>query len=410
MYAFNIRTVYILILVAFQLFSAEINANPERADYYDAYSSAEHTFTDVGELPIKNTPWFGPIQVHNNGDQPLNISGHHSLSLDFEVVSIPEPIPPGQAGTVEVIFQPRSVGLLMPRLELTTSAGRIELMLRAQVTSENAWQVLGYAWPQNHYPLSEVKSVVKSADVVMEDLKDPENANTYFLIDPRPAPRFSAAHISDAINLPIHAILQREDWKDKTLVFVDEGSLQNSVYAGILRLRAAGFTESYWLDGGMRGWLAAGGEVEGPVAASGQWAGLYPREIGNSLLREQFVILNAAGESKAEAIRSVFPGQKYLQWRGDYEAVSKDAPILVIATSDNACLNIEPILQDEGFQRVYYLHEGFQNLLKNLNTWNTNPNTRLKLVRAGARNPLGKDLPQAIVDRDCIDCLKRSRR
>lgn len=55
------------------------------------------------------------------------------------------------------------------------------------------------------------------------------------------------------------------------------------------------------------------------------------------------------------------------------------------------------------------MHGGMNRLIRNLKAWSETSWMRFKLIRAGARNPQGKDIPEIIVDRDCIDCIRRLR-
>lgn len=381
----------------------------DRSDFYDAYASAENRYTDIGELPIGQTPWFGPVQLFNSSDEPLTIEGQHSLDLHLEIISVPDVIPPGQAGTIEVLYRPRQVGLLRPRLELSTSQGRQVLLLRAIVTAENAWEVLGYAWPLMPYTLADAEDFMVDAKTLKERIADNPIEPKRLVVDIRTPEQHQNARIPGSLQMALHDLLNRDDWRERDLFVVDEGSAQSSVLSGLLRLREAGF-QVRWVRHGLRGWSAAGGELDGPGAVTGQWAGLYPREVANSLYREQLVIVNAAGADRQKPLEGVFPGRLVVPWRGFPDEFDRDQPLLVVANEDHAYLNIEPVLRDEGFTRVFYLHGGVERLLKNLRAWNEPASTRFKLVRLGARNPRGKDLPETIVDRDCIDCLRNSRR
>lgn len=381
----------------------------DRADFYDSYQSAENEFTDIGELPIDQTPWFGPVQLYNDSDEPLEISGRHSLDLNLEIVTVPDAIPPNSFGTVEVLYQPRNAGLLMPRLELTTSEGRRELLLRAQVTARDSWQILGYAWPSLEYSKSEVESFFTDAADLLKQVEENPNDTNRIIIDPRDLNRFTNAYVPGSVNMTFQDLIQRPHWKSKSIYIIDEGSAQTHVLTSLIRLRKAGFENLYWVQGGLRAWQAAGGDLVGQAAVSGQWAGLYPRDVANSLIREDFTVLNVGGESLASPLRGIFPNQTHIEWRGDYGSLAKDKPILVVADTNEAYLNVEPALSAEGFERVYYLHGGMGRLLKNLKAWSETSGMRFKLVRAGARNPRGKDIPETIVDRNCIDCIRRSR-
>jgi rhodanese-related sulfurtransferase len=386
-------------------------ADSERADFYDNFASAKNAYTDIGKLPIREAPWFGPIQIVNESEEPLRITGHHSLDLNLQIVSLPEEvIPPGSSGTVEVLYQPRSVGLLTPRLELTTNQGRKTALLRAQVTAENDWEVLGLAWPEQHYHIADAEEFLVEAAPIIEAMRQNPHDNQRILIDPRPLEQYQAAYVPGALNLSLNELLNRPHWRERELYFIDEGSLQPDILTMLRRLKDAGYAKLHWIRGGMRGWQAAGGEVVGSIAATGQWAGLYPSELANSLLRNEFTILNAAGDTATEKLQSIMPTYAQLQWGQNLEDLDRETPLLVVATANDSFLNIEPALRDMGFTRVYYLHDGVDRLIKSLQAWNTPHSLRFRLIQAGARNPLGKKLPISLVDRDCIDCLKNSRR
>jgi len=386
-------------------------AETERADFYDPFESAKNAYTDIGELPIRKAPWFGPIQIVNDSEEPLRITGHHSLDLNLQIVSLPEkPIAPGTSGTVEVFYQPRSIGLLTPRLELTTSQGRKSALLRVQVTADNDWEVLGFAWPEQHYRIEDAEAFLVDAVPLIESMRESPHDNQRILIDPRPVEQHQAAYVPGALNLSLHDLMSRPHWRERDLYIIDEGSLQSDTLTSLKRLKDAGFEKLHWIRGGMRGWQAAGGEVVGPIAVTGQWAGLYPSELANSILRNKFTVLNAAGDAAKEKLQAIMPTHAQWQWGDELENLDKGAPLLVVGKTNDSYLNIEPALREKGFTRIYYLHDGVGRLIKSLQAWNTPQSMRFRLVQAGARNPLGKKLPISLVDRDCIDCLQRSRR
>jgi len=91
-----------------------------------------------------------------------------------------------------------------------------------------------------------------------------------FLIDVRQSFDFAKLHIPQSINLPLYLLKTKEFLKQKPVVLLNEGYRFRQLEMEALHLRELGFPRVTILDGGLVGWIAAGGEVEGDRFETGR--------------------------------------------------------------------------------------------------------------------------------------------
>ena len=83
------------------------------------------------------------------------------------------------------------------------------------------------------------------------------------LVDVRQQEIYSSYHMPGAINIQPHAIRAMKSLKQRKLVLVDEGYNFSRMEKLAVKLREAGFKETYILDGGLTSWHKAGGKITG---------------------------------------------------------------------------------------------------------------------------------------------------
>lgn len=97
------------------------------------------------------------------------------------------------------------------------------------------------------------------------------------LIDVRSASAYRKYRIPGSLNIPLYAIRVKPYLKAHEIILLDSGPQLKKLLSGCRQLKAGGF-KVHVLYGGIVGWRAAGGEIEG-MAPSARTPLLAPREF-----------------------------------------------------------------------------------------------------------------------------------
>jgi len=384
------------------------------SERFDPYTSSENGVTFVREFRLENRAWLGPVHFRNTDYEKLEIEGYSTSGNELEVLQMPESLSAGEAGKAVVLFTPRSTGFHSASVLLTTNRGNLRLHLRIRVTAENEWVPLALNWQEmDRFGQKPDRFEVGSAELYTDILENPVDLNR-LLIDPRLGRNHQKGHAEDSIQIPLHQLVHRSEWKDKEIYVLDEGLQSVIVLNELLRLRKAGFESLYWVKGGLNAWESLDAPISAYSGASSSWRAIAPVHLQNSLLRDEMVVVVIGDESDFIAGRTLFGGQPVYHWEVDEretvtlnrisDRFESNQPFLLLSSSGMGYENVLGQLQQAGFYHIYLLDKGISGLAAYLEAQGRPRSRKFQVVRAGAGNPKGKEPPRRLTDSDCANC------
>lgn len=140
------------------------------------------------------------------------------------------------------------------------------------------------------------------------------------LIDLRPAVEYQVFHIENSLSIDLAVLQSKPYWRDKTLVLIGGGKLDQEIYTSCARLKQVGYKQVYVLNGGMLAWLAQNQAVIGRPISAQQQARLNDAEFWkevqggtaflvlskeHSAFQAEFPLSVVLPQVSAEALRTV---------------------------------------------------------------------------------------------------------
>lgn len=114
-----------------------------------------------------------------------------------------------------------------------------------------------------------------SANEVRAQMTDPH----VMLIDLRSAAEHQAFHIENSMSINLAGLQSKPYWRDKALILIGGGKLEEELYTSCARLKQAGYKQVHVLKGGMLAWLAQNQAVVGRPISPQQQARLSDAEF-----------------------------------------------------------------------------------------------------------------------------------
>lgn len=114
-----------------------------------------------------------------------------------------------------------------------------------------------------------------SVNEVRRQMADPHVA----LIDLRSASEHQAFHIESSLNIDLAVLRSKPYWRDKSLILIGGGRLDQEIYASCARLKQVGYKRVGVLRGGMLAWLTQDQAVVGRPVSPQQQARLSDAEF-----------------------------------------------------------------------------------------------------------------------------------
>ncbi|MDD2742180.1 MAG: rhodanese-like domain-containing protein [Rhodocyclaceae bacterium] len=147
------------------------------------------------------------------------------------------------------------------------------------------------------FPVSPDLGCAISASEIRAQISDPN----WLLIDMRSATEHEAFHIQNSLSLDLAALQSKPYWRDKSLVLIGGGKLDQELYASCVRLRKLGYKQVRVLSGGMVLWLAQNQAVVGSPTSPQQLARLSDAEFWQESLGANTLIALSKERSALQA-------------------------------------------------------------------------------------------------------------
>jgi rhodanese-related sulfurtransferase len=192
------------------------------------------------------------------------------------------------------------------------------------------------------------------------------------LVDIRDRGAFDRFRIPGSIHIPLYALKTKPFLKDKPLVLVSEGHPNLALEQACKDARAAGFSKTSILNGGLRSWLQKKGPIEGDAFAAREVNCVPPRVFLAQKDAPVWMVVTVS-DSPASSPQPLIPGAVPLPLQGDprrfVSAIktllsskpgSPQVSILVCDERGESYENIERALQQQETHKVFYLKGGLE--------------------------------------------------
>jgi rhodanese-related sulfurtransferase len=192
------------------------------------------------------------------------------------------------------------------------------------------------------------------------------------LVDIRDKEAFDRLRIPGSIHVPLYAIKTKEFLKDKPLVLVSEGYPNLALEQACKDAKAAGFSKTSILNGGLRSWLLKKGPIEGDAFASREVSTVPPKDFFAQKESSDWLVVIVSGPT-ASPSQPLIPGALTLPIQGDARKFasslrtlinskpgSPQLSILVCDERGDTYEGIERAIQQEELKKVFYLKGGLE--------------------------------------------------
>ena len=183
------------------------------------------------------------------------------------------------------------------------------------------------------------------------------------VVDLRLPVQFAQARLPRSLNLQAFALKSHKEWKNRTLILVDEGHAPAELMAEVAALRAAGFGDVRALAGGVAAWARQGGPLEGTADLPVQIAQITPAQFTRSQAAGRWRVIEIAPDAAA-----AYPGAEVVADRKALEPLLGHLPspppgalpqrTLVIAPDMETYAHIEKRFGSFDTAGLYYLQGG----------------------------------------------------
>lgn len=201
---------------------------------------------------------FGKVEGNSALTCELRLTNANSTPLLVEKVS-------ASCDCLSVVSYPNSIA--------PHGLGRVLVAVKAQDPGRHDWtvwveMVQSTATRQGVFTVTAtVEEVTRSENTVSCLLSAGDFLASYdqsqdAIIDVRSWDRFVSVHIPGSMNLALYAVKTKSILMGRRIVLLNEGHENETLLSEIGKLRQNGFQLAHVLDGGLRAWQRAGGEVE----------------------------------------------------------------------------------------------------------------------------------------------------
>ena len=194
------------------------------------------------------------------------------------------------------------------------------------------------------------------------------------LIDVRLSAHFQSYHIPGSLNIPLHAIKTKAFLKHRPLVLVNEGRTSLALEQTCQELRQQGFVQVAVLDGGLKAWHDAQGELVGDLFAQRPLHYVTPAELFSERTHAAWLVLDFSAAKRQSVyqwlpqnIEPVVPAQAasskahIAALRSTVERYRTRLPNLKILGVSDHEIDYGPIttsVRQAGLEKVFYLGFG----------------------------------------------------
>jgi rhodanese-related sulfurtransferase len=313
------------------------------AGWFGPRLNAVETAVPIGIVFTKQQAFFDLV-LRNESTEPLLIQKIQPHCECVTVLKYPATVAAG--GVVRI-----------PCSYRTTNPGAIQTIvdvIGADATEPRAtFQVTGFA--------AEKPWLVSAAEVIALP------PGQTVLVDVRSAGEFSRAHPQQALNLPLFSLKARANLRQQRVVLIDEGFAPEVLLAEVQKLRAQGFDNVSMLNGGLVGWVRAGGAVEGLGRSSVELSTISAGKFARSSATSPWLCIEVGGPAKnAKRVPSVVNvanldelAEKLTQEAWPVSGGASFQPVLIAIANVQDRAQIEKRFGQNRGRQLYYLEGGF---------------------------------------------------
>ena len=232
----------------------------------------------------ENVP--GTLLFTNPGPQEAFLLEATSDCPCLTVQAEPAPLPAGQSRRLPYVYFSKNTGRFVVQVSLHDQERKVV----------GTHTVTGFV-AQRSWVIRATELLAKPEAVVV-DLRIPT--------------KFAQARLPRSLNLQAFALKSHKEWKNRTLILVDEGHDPTELMAEVAALRAAGFGDVRALDGGVAAWARQGGPLEGTADLPVQIAQISPSQFARSQAAGRWRVIEVSPEAAA-----AFPDAEVVaRWTG----------------------------------------------------------------------------------------------
>jgi len=318
---------------------------------------------DFGEVPI-NLNKSHEFLIPNKESTALYITDAMTSCDCTTVIGAPGMVGPGLAGSFSARLQPKNPGPFRIDIRLVRPEWwkrDLRYQISGHVTSPKpSWTSLD----DKHLS----PYLISAAVLITREPKE-----LFTLVDIRSQDDYEKAHIPGALWLPLRALITLKNSKDQPIILIDQGNTAKAVVDEIIRLESLGFKKVQILDGGLRAWKMAGGELTGAGLQDLQLGLLEPRDVFVSS-DPRWVVVDASGKS-SRYLKELFgwaEEKPFKEGSSNYaqklSGLARDGRKLLVLTGEgeNYTLMEQSLAKESGLP-IYYVRggvQGYQEFLK----------------------------------------------
>jgi rhodanese-related sulfurtransferase len=306
---------------------------------------------DLGRITMSDTPTHVFV-LSNPSDRTLRIT---SITRSCDCVTLlasPDAIPAGSSIEVPIRLKPKNPGSLRVDLVVRTDgflARDRTLRLTGQVAPVlQAWKTPAPAEKGARIDPLELRTLLgASAGPVLIDIRD--------------AGRFAEGHLPDSLNVPLKLVRFQPSIHGRDVVLVDSGAAGKPVFGEMDAIKKAGAVSVRLLDGGIRSWQIAGGDVIGTQPSGSRLAELSPRQVLES--QENWIVLDATTRGG----KGYFPDDSLRKAPNEADAIlrelgriEKGRKVLLLTNGGENIQLVEQALRRDGLRPVYFVEGGLE--------------------------------------------------
>jgi rhodanese-related sulfurtransferase len=221
--------------------------------------------TDFGVVPI-NAFKDETLTLTNNSDSAWQIVEPKPLCTCLRTLDVPREVPARGKAVFRVRFTPEKLGNTRPDLQVT-------LVKTGGITTVTDYHFVAEVIPQPE-ALPSAEQVKQAQGWLKAGIIQPaaaavaQRSEERAIIDVRPIEEFQIGTPAGALHLPLSALASLPaTMRAKPAWLVDRGLGSEAIITIATRLRAEGWKELRIMEGGLAGWRASGGQINGNIDA-----------------------------------------------------------------------------------------------------------------------------------------------
>jgi rhodanese-related sulfurtransferase len=141
------------------------------------------------------------------------------------------------------------------------------------------------------------------------------------IADVRRAEAYRQYHIPGSINLPLHAVKYKTNFRNSNIVLVNKGLTQRFLLDTCAQLKNSGLKQVAVLEGGLKSWLDNGYPLSNGSGSIKEISDISPYEYVNASAENEWVFVDL--DHASEKIRSLIPNARIIKLTDDFFAFKK---------------------------------------------------------------------------------------